>query len=443
MGYLDELCGFFGTCRFEDLPADVVSQAGLVVADTVAAIAAGSAEPEMLRLAERLAGEAGPASVIGTRRRTNPARAALLNGTAGTFLEMDEGNRFSRGHPAIHVLPALLAQAEAERRTGREVVLALVLGYEIGSRLGGAIRLRDAMHPHGTWGTIAAAIGIGKLWGLDAAGMKDMLNVASSLSLATSKRTMLEGGTVRNVYAGVSNQMGLFAADLVASGFIGERDGIGSVFGAVVSDTLDTVALTRGLGQDWQITQNYFKLHSCCRYNHATLDALLALGALDPDSVARVEVDTYGYAAELDDSAPQNTLAAKFSVPFAVATTLVHGSSRMPSFTMAAVGDPRVLDLAARVRVREDPAMSASLPAERPARVKVTFRDGRTATAETRTNRGDDVDPYTPEEIAAKYRDLTRRVWTEAGAEDLLPKLLGLADIADVSTLFADGLVRS
>lgn len=436
MHYLDDLSGFLARCRFEDLPAPVVAQAGLVAADTVAAIAAGSAEPEMRALTARLGTDPGPASIIGTDRRTSVAKAALLNGAAGTFLEMDEGHRFSRGHPAIHVLPAALALGEAGRRPGRDLVTALVLGYEVASRLGGAARLRSAMHPHGTWGTIGAAVAAGKLAGLDAAGFAELLNVASSLTLATSKRTMLEGGTVRNVYAGVSNQMGLLAADLVASGFTGERDGLGSVFGAIVSEGLDKDALTGGLGREWQIVRNYFKLHACCRYNHATLDALAKLGPIDPASVASVEVETYGYAAELDDPAPRNTLAAKFSAPFAVATTIVHGSSGMASFTMEAVEDVRVRDLAVRVAVREDPAMSARLPAERPARVRIRYRDGREAVAETATNRGDDVDPYRRDELAAKYHDLTARVWPSPVTAELHSELLALHRVADVGNLF-------
>lgn len=376
MTYLDTLCRFLAGCRFEDLPPDVVLHAGLVVADTVAAIAAGSAEPEMAALAARLAAP-GPAAVIGTGRRTEVGKAALVNGTAGTVLEMDEGNRFSRGHPAVHVLPAVLAMAEAEERSGRDALLAFVLGYEVGARLGGATRLRPTMHPHGTWGTVAAAVGVAKLAGADAETFRETLNVSSSLTLATSKRTMLEGGTVRNVYAGVSNAMGLLARDLVATGFSGERNGIASVFGAVVSDGLDTDALTAGLGESWQVARNYFKLHSCCRYNHATLDALAKLGRIRPEEVAAVAVETYVYAAELDDKHPRNTLAAKFSVPFSVSTTIANGSSGLASFTAEAVRDPEVLALAGRVSVREDSALSARLPAERPARVTVRFRYGR------------------------------------------------------------------
>jgi hypothetical protein len=216
---------------------------------------------------------------------------------------------------------------------------------------------------------VGAAAAIARLLGYDAARIRETINVASSLTLASSKRTMLEGGTVRNAYAGISNRMALMAIDLVETGFIGERDGLSSVFGKVVSERFDTARMIDGLGRDWQIDQNYFKLHSCCRYNHGALDALenlLAKEAVEADAVERVDVASYLYAAELDDQAPRNTLAGKFSVPFAVATRLVRGSSRVENFTWDALRDERVHGLGqARFRGRGqgDDGQAAAVPA--------------------------------------------------------------------------------
>ncbi len=226
---------------------------------------------------------------------------------------------------------------------------------------------------------------------------------------------MLEGGTVRNAYAGISNRMALMAIDLVETGFIGERDGLSSVFGKVVSERFDTARMIDGLGRDWQIDQNYFKLHSCCRYNHGALDALdllLAREAVAAEAVERVDVASYLYAAELDDQAPRNTLGAKFSVPFAVATRLVRGSSRVENFTWDALRDERVQALAKRVFVVADKAMTAKLPQFRPARVDVRLRDGRTLTSDVEANRGDDQDPTR----ATTHRQILLADGTDAAA---------------------------
>jgi len=410
-----------------------------VIADTLAAVAAGAREPEVAALRKKLHVE-GRSSVVGSGLRAAPSTAAFLNGVAGTWLEMDEGNRFSRGHPSVHVLPAALAYAEMHRLSGRELLLAVVLGYEVGARIGIAANLRPSMHPHGTWGTVGAALAVAKLAGADAAKMREVINVSSSLTLATSKNTMLQGGTVRNAYAGVSNQMGLLAWDMVEAGFSGERDGLASVFGHVVSESFDPAKMIEGLGKHWEIDRNYFKRHSCCRYNHGTLDALdrlLSTNRVKPEDVERVDVESYRYAAELDDQAPRNVLAAKFSVPFAVATRLVTGSSGMASFTWERVRDPAIQALSKKVFVREDPALTAKLPQLRPARLKMKLRDGRMLEGSADANRGDDQDPYSRDELREKFFELSERAWPRSAVEAVHQKLQQLETLEDVSQLFS------
>ena len=129
---------------------------------------------------------------------------------------------------------------------------------------------------------------------------------------------------------------------------------------------------------------------------------------------------SYRLAAELDDPEPRNTLAAKFSVPFAVATRLVNGSSRLASFTWDAVRDPRVRALARKVTVAEDPAMTRRLPHERPARVVISDRSGRQWVGEAGVNRGDDAAPYSEQELGDKFRELAARVWPADHAEEVL-----------------------
>ena len=428
--YLDTFSSFAAGMDYTALDAGIQQQVGWILADTLGAIVAGSAEPEL----RALAGKQGPGSaaqLIGLGRRASADVAALVNGTAGTFLEMDEGNRFSRGHPAVHVIPAALALSEERGASAAVFLSALVTGYEVGSRLGAASALRGAMHPHGTWGTVGAAAAAARVAGLDSQAMREVINISASLTTATSKQTMLEGGLVRNVYAGLSNRHGLLALQLADCGFTGESDGLSSLFGKIISERFDTGALVTGLGTDWHLMRNYFKLHSCCRYNHGTLDAIDQLAARAPlpaiEQIARIEIDTYGLAAELQDKAPRNTLAAKFSVPFAVATRLVNDSSALSSFTWDAVRDPRVLALAQKVEVREDPAMSRRLPLERPARLVITLTNGQQLVGEAGVNRGDDASPYTRDELRLKFMDLTGRVWPEAHARAVLEATLGLA----------------
>ena len=442
--YLDELCAFLANCRYDDLPPPVVERARLVIADTVAVIAAGAREPEVEALTARLCAGAngGPASVIGAGLRAEPAKAAFLNGTAGTFLELDEGNQFCRGHPGIHALPAALAFAEANALSGRELLTSVVLGYEVGARIGIVSELSMAMHPHGTWGTVGAAVAVAKLAGADAAAMARTVNISSSLGLATSRKTMLEGGLVRNTYAGISGHMGVLAHDLVSAGFTGEKDGLTSVWGSVVSDRFEPQVMVEALGQRWEIARNYFKRHAACRYTHAALDVIGEIarerpGGLRAEEIEHIDILTYSLAGQLNDQDPANTLAGKFSVPFAVATTIVNGSSDVASFTWEAVRDETVKALARRVEVREDPKLTAMMPRFRPATVAVTFKDGSIVEASTTTNKGDSEDPYSAAELAEKFHLLAARAWDRVTAEAIHDDIMALEGLADVNVLTA------
>lgn len=438
--FLPDMARFISSTEMENIPKAVVANAKLVIMDCIGAIVGGMAEPDMQALVN--AGQQdGQATILGTDGTADPQTAAFLNGMAGTVLEMDEGSQFARGHPGMHVFPALLAAAQEIGATGTEFLRAFIIGYDVAARAGIGTRLRMSMHPHGTWGTLGAAGGLAALHRLNEEPVAELLNISSSLTLATSRKTMLEGGTVRNAYTGISNQMALLAFRLWQAGISGEHDGVSSVFGDVVSTGFDHEAACEGLGDRFEITRNYFKLHACCRYNHAALDALVTLMGQheqigNHELIDRIEVNSYSLAAELDDQAPRNMLAAKFSVPFAVATTLVTGDTGVESFSGEALTDPKTLALATRVTVREDRAMTAKLPDLRPASVTIFMQDGSRFEASVETNRGDWQDPYNPDQLVQKYLSLTRRLWPETLCVQIANYIQNLEQITDINDLF-------
>jgi len=440
-GYLDAVAEFATETSFENLPVSIVDRTKLIITDTVAAIVGGAAEPEIRALAQRLCiPGGGSATIIGMGRRADPGVAALLNGSAGTFLEMDEGNQFCKGHPGMHTIPACYAWAEGRSVTGAEIITAIAVGYDVCARVGIATNLRPAMHPHGTWGAIGAAVAIGRLAGFDADKMKTLLNISSNMCLASSRPTMLEGGTVRNMYTGISGQLGLLAYNLVEAGFTGERDGIQNVFGRIVSDSFASDLMTEQLGTRWEVGRNYFKLHSCCRFNHAALDALEIIverhqQVREIGKIAEIKVRTYNLAAELNNQNPKNTLAAKFSLPFAIATTLINGSTGVDSFTWDAVRNNAIQDLAMKVVVSEDTSMSSKLPDARPAAVVVTMTDGTVLQADTETNRGDWRDPYSAAELHGKYTNLTARLWERKFSEAIYTEIMNLEKSTSLASL--------
>jgi 2-methylcitrate dehydratase PrpD len=151
-----------------------------------------------------------------------------------------------------------------------------------------------------------------------------------------------------------------------------------------------------------------------------------------------VRVETYSLAVELDNPAPKNVLAAKFSVPFAMATALVNSATGVDSFTMENVENPAILALAQRVEVVEDPNMTALLPHKRPARITVTLKSGQVLHAATETNRGDWSDPYPAIEIREKYLSLATRLWREDAAIRIWDRVMDIAVAPSVQPLFQE-----
>ena len=441
--YLDQITAFICESKYEKIPANIIFRAKEVVADTIAVIAAGAQEQEVKQLTSKLAraGRSGVSTLFGLGIRTDPLTACIINGTAGTFLELDEGNQFGRGHAGIQLIPALFAVAEERNHSGKDLLTALVVGYEIAIRIGIACKLRMSMHPHGSWGTVGAAVAVGKLLGCTEAEMKELISVSASMTTATNRKTMLEGGTVRNVYSGLSSHNGLLAHYMVQSGFTGESDGLKTVFGSVVSDTFSTDAMIAELGQRYEIGRNYFKQYACCRYNHSALDAINEIMAKIPkqrltsDDIAEINVATYSLAAQLCSREPRNTLAAKFSIPFAVATRIICGHAGVSSFTPRAVNDEDIKALAQKVSVTEDPNLTAMMPDRRPSRVHLTLYNGETYQAEAFINKGDAEDPYSTEEIREKYFELLDPVLGHAKAEKLYHRAMALEECADFNSV--------
>src|SRR5688572_32812475 len=272
--YLQRLARFAAETKLSDITAPARERARWVLADCIPVIAAGMQQPEMKAFASRQLANAAPGDswVIGAGRRASALDASLLNGTAGTWLELDEGNLFAKGHPGIQVVPAAVALAQELDASGADLLLAVALGYELSSRVSRAANVKLSVHPHGTYGVIGAAIAAGRLKRFTPRQMLELINVASTMGMATSRQTLLDGATVRNIYTGHSGYMGLMASRLVECGFTGEIDSVSAIYGKVLSDAFDPARVVAGLGTEWLIAQSYFKLHPAGRYAHSTID---------------------------------------------------------------------------------------------------------------------------------------------------------------------------
>jgi 2-methylcitrate dehydratase PrpD len=444
--YLGELAQFASSATLATLSAAARDRARWILADCIPVIAAGMQEPEMRRYVERQLAGAGNAWVIGAKRRANALDASLLNGTAGTWLELDEGNLFAKGHPGIQVVPAAVAAAQELGSSGGDLLAAVAIGYELSARISRAAQVRLSIHPHGTYGVIGAAIAVGRLKRFTTTQMRELLNVAATMGMATSRQTLLDGATVRNIYTGHSGFMGLTAVRLVECGFTGEVDGVGNIYGKVLSDSFDRDKVIAGLGHEWLIAQSYFKLHPMGRYGHSAIDALEDLLARVPgkrlaaDDIERVEVRTYALAAMLAEKNVVSSFGSRFSIPFALASIVHHGRSGLDAFSDAAVATSAVQALAKRVDLKEDKNHTERYPKETPCDIRIFMRDGTVHAGHCTVMKGEPSNPHSPEDLKGKFFALGSPVWGEAETRRLFDGLMKVDDIPDFRT-FADGFV--
>src|SRR5262249_41330639 len=396
---IERLAQFVAETQWEDIPAAVRQHAKLVLLDTLGVILVGAEQPEVRQLRTQLLATAGMGATVLARGwpSSDPRTAALLNGIAGRSVELCEGHRYVSCQGAIQIVPGILAVGEWANCSGRALLTALILGYEVAVRLGAGLTARPLAHQNGQAPLLGAVAAGARLRGLNTAVPSRAVRIGAPLLLTPSYTNA--GATALNVAGVMSSFAAALAPDLALAGFAAQADAIEEALRSLVGDGFRPDGLLEELGARWEISRNYFRLRACCNPIYAALDALEdALAALvhadirmrpAPEEIARIDVATYRFASVMRNPDPPNYFAANYSRPHAAAAVVLRGNAGYGSFTEAAVHDPAIAALRQRVHIVEDPQMTAVAPQLKPARVTVTLTDGRQSTQTCESARGD------------------------------------------------------
>ena len=414
---------------WHDVPDAVQQRLQLVLLDSLGVGLVGSRLPEQRALVAAWQPGPGPSPVLGAGLLTTVESAAWLNAGALVCLELDEGNKYAKGHPAAHGLPAVLALAAAIGSNGTDTMSALLAAYEVAARFGRASRLRPGAHPHGSWGVAGAAAGCARLLGLDADGTAAAIDTGTGMPIAGHFSSALDGNPVRNAWMSAANLSGLAAARMASAGVArntGTAAGsLGDLLGA-----LDVEVLVDDLGERWDVELGYFKRHASCSFTHPAADAVLELRDRLREhlhEIREIEVETHELAVGLDRTSWSERLAAMFSTPFVVAAALVHGHVDPSVSDTQARDDPAVRDLAAKVTLRRAPDLDARLPHERAARIRVQT-PAATFVAETPNPVGDSAHhPLSYDDVAT----LLRRLLSDPAAVTVVEEVVDRMPAAD------------
>jgi 2-methylcitrate dehydratase PrpD len=432
-----------------DAPAQVFQHATRAVLDTVGVAIAARLEPSFTILA-RTVGQGtctGDATVLASRTRTQPAQAALLNGTAGHALDFDDVADEIKGHPSVVLVPALMAVAEANGNSGRDLLEAYVVGFEAACAIALGLPIEGhyarGWHATATIGVIAAACGAGRLLRLDEVRMRHALGIAASMASGSRQNF---GTMTKPLHAGMAAHHAVMAAQLAASGFTADPDQLEGSLGyfALYGVEPDPAAVAHALAGPRVLVDHGLnaKKYACCYETHRTADAALTLHerglrAWDARSVT-VSVQPGG-AQAIIHHCPRSGLQGKFSVEYVVAAGLLDGRLTLSSFTDEAVQRPEAQALLQRVVLQEaaQPPFGPTSFEHAYAAVEVTLNDGSRVRERCDVPHGHASRPLSDADLEAKFRDCVDFSESDWDAQDLLQRIRALSEAARVADLLA------
>ncbi|GAB1849483.1 MmgE/PrpD family protein [Achromobacter xylosoxidans] len=427
------LAAFAANLRFEDIPAPVLRRAEDLLLDCLASILAGaSARPVLAidRYAAAMGPADGPSEILINRRRTSPVFAAMVNAAAAHVVEQDDVHNGSVFHPAAVVFPPALAVAQALGRSGRDLLVAAVAGYEVGIRVGEFLGRSHykIFHTTGTAGTLAAAAATGRLLGLSPAAMLDAFGSAGTQA-AGLWEFLRDAADSKQLHTARAAANGIAAAYLAQEGFTGARHILEGPQGmaAGMSSDADPARLTDRLGTRWALAETSFKFHASCRHTHPAADALqqvLREHKLAESDIARVVAHVHQGAIDVLGPVvdPRTVHQSKFSMGTVLGLIARQGRAGLPEFD-AALDDPAVADFRGRVTMELDPEVDGAYPQRWIGKVTVHTRDGRVLHGRVDEPKGDPGNTLSRDEIEAKTLSLGR--YADAATET---ELRGLID---------------
>jgi 2-methylcitrate dehydratase PrpD len=405
--------------RYEDIPRPVIERAVRVLADDLAAMIGARDEPEVKAFHERTLARAKVTEATifrGGRPRTDQLSAVVANAVAADWLELDEGYRPTPCHAGLYVVPSLVAECEAHDVALRDMLRALVVAYEIVTRVARAWVPRAVlMQSHGRYCAIGASAAVALARNADADLLRSAITGAASLTMASPRDHLVSGALVRNVWPAVGAWAGTMSVEWAECGIGGVDTGFYDVYSSVHGGTAHPERLTSDLGESWAILEGYMKLHACCQHLHSTVEALLSMrekvpAGATPDDIDEIAVETHPLAYSLANPRPTTTLGAKFSLPHAVGAVIATGTGGADAFMSATLADPTIARLRERVRV-EPYTPLPDPPHDRPSRVRIRYRDGSEVVGECLSAQGGADRPFPPPVFIDKITLLTESVY--------------------------------
>jgi 2-methylcitrate dehydratase PrpD len=412
---LTKLADFYAPLAPGDIPEEVMEKARRVLVDFLCETAAGYKEGELASIYNAYARETGgreEATILCDGAKVPATNAALAMGIMAHSIELDDGHRWGTSHPAVAVIPAVLALGEKEGASYREILKGIVVGYDAMLRAARAINpshLKRGFHSTGTCGSIGAAAGCASILSLPPDRFAYAMSMGG-LQSAGLQEMLHDHPGIKPLQPGKSALAGVLSAELARRGAKSPRtlfEGHHGWFKAMCAGEYSEEGLIGELGRRWEILLTYTKLYPTCRHCHAAVDlvreARSALGCTEKD-VESILVKTYtlGIVEVGQIALPETFEEAMFSMPFSLALALRKGNVTLQDYTPELLRDEELLRVAALVRIEADEKMNAIYPEERGAWLRLVLKDGRIFEKGIPVAKGEPENPVTDGDLLEK-----------------------------------------
>lgn len=454
----DRLADYTSQLSFEKLPGEAVLEAKRRVIDALGcAMGAYDAEPaQIARKVAQLSSNSNGATVLTTGHKTSPDLAAFASGVMMRYLDFNDTYLSKEpAHPSDNIA-AVLAVAEAEKKSGKDIITAIVLAYEIQCRLCDAASIRSRGWDHVTYGAFSAGLAAGKLYGLSKQQLVHVQGLAATPNNALRQTRVGELSHWKGCAFANASRNAVFAATLAKHGMTGPSEIFEGEMGfwAQVSGPFELAPMGGEDGNPhFMINQTYVKHFPAEYHSQSAIEAALELraqiGAENIDQkIESITIESFDAAVDIiagfvEHWAPKSRETADHSMPYCVSAALMDGDITLDTFSDTRIQEPKLRALIQKVKVNRNAEMTAGYPEGIPNLLVIKTTDGKEYSKKIAYPLGHNRNPMNDVDIEKKFRSLALRWMSEANADRILKALWSLetcTGISQIMALFAEAL---
>ena len=432
---------------YEKLPANAVHAFKRALLDYLTCAIAGSRMEPTRIVFDYMSSwdQSREATVMGMKTRLSCPNAAFVNGTGTHGLDFDDGLTRGSVHPSGAVFPAILAIAERDRSSAKDVIASGVAAYDVTARIAATMHPSSSQrgfHNTPTAGVIGAAAGVARLLKLDAKTTLDAMGIAGSF--AGGLREYLFGGAeVKRIHPGKAARDGITCAELAKRGLTGPEqvlEGKNGIFNALAAGQVEWARMCFELGKRFEIAHVYFKPYPACRHFHAALDAVRDLRkkhAIEPANVTRIDVGLYEVGARGHDHRHANSLLdAQMSAPVSTALAMMYGDVTVGTYDTDKIQNAEVQRLISVTTAGVDTECERIYPGRRSGVAKVTLKNGQSFEQRVVDPKGEVENPMTDQDLAHKFRSNCEPMVGKNKCERVLDLVWSIEKVASLDELY-------